>query len=178
MDNDSNNSQRPDEQRNQQDRETSQGKPGQSDQNSGGGMSGQPIGCNDSATGSGTTMSAGYTPPQGQSASGQAETSQAANAERGAEQAAETMDRADQSMSNSPDSAGAGQPSGDSAQGGFVGSQTQDSGGYVQQDGQDFAREGRGAQDEDEATRAQNRNSDVEGSSQSSGASGSDSKPQ
>jgi hypothetical protein len=39
--------------------------PGQApDPNPGGGMSGQPIGGNDSNTGSGTTLTAGYTPPR------------------------------------------------------------------------------------------------------------------
>ena len=81
----------------------------------------------------------------------------------------------------SNDQAGGQASSGQASQGGFVGSQAEDSSGYVQQESgeQGFAPQGRGAEDEDEETRSQNRNSDIEGSSsQSPEQSGSDSSSQ
>ena len=62
--------------------------------------------------------------------------------------------------------------SGGSSEGGFVGSQGQDSGEYLQQDGnpeRGFAEQGRGASNQDdverETTRSQDQDSDIEGSS-------------
>jgi hypothetical protein len=125
--------------------------------NAGGGMSGQPIGGNDSNTGTGTTLTAGYTPPS----SSQRTTSNAGGSTVGSDQTS-------------------GGSSGTSGGEGFIGSQGTGSDEYLREGGTsgrttdssgaeettDFANQGRGAtegQNEDiETGQGRSDDSDIE----------------
>jgi hypothetical protein len=103
----------------------------------GGGMGGQPIGGNDSNTGSGTTLTAGYTPPRDNRSDaelGQGTTSNAGGSSVGTDQTS-------------------GGSSGVSGGEGFIGSKGGNSDEYLQEksspEDADFAKRGRGALDED-----------------------------
>lgn len=89
--------------------------------------------------------------------------------------AEQEMDKADKQQQDlQPEGQQSGQQPGESS-GGFVGSQGQDSGEYLQKDGNPesgFAEQGQGASDqgdiERDTERSQNRESDIEGSSDNS----------
>lgn len=127
---------------------------GQSDQ--GGGMGGQPIGGNDSSTGTGTPLTQGYagTTTGGAVAAGRL---QGLGSSRLATNQHTTSNAGGSSVGSDQISGGSSGVSGGS---GFVGSQADDSSEYLQSSerasdaaatsGSDFARHGRGAHDESE----------------------------
>lgn len=132
------------------------------------GHNAQPIGGNDSNSGSGTTMSSG-------SSTGESDTGQASYGNSGQGDAmTQNQNRPDQGQEAD---LGQGAQSGEGGSG-FVGSSTDNSSEYLQSgsDSQDFAEQGQGALDEDddddaigttdiETERSQGRESDIEGSS-------------
>jgi hypothetical protein len=133
--------------------------------NPGGGISGQPIGGNDSNTGSGTTLTAGYTPASNQNGAAQSPPQAQGSSQSGDAAATKTMDKADHSMAEkswdkdqNSGGSGEGQQASRDSQAGFVGSQSSDSGDYVQKQ----------EDSDDNATRSQDRGSDQSGSGNNS----------
>jgi hypothetical protein len=131
------------------------------------GMSGQPIGGNDSNTGSGTTLTSAYTPPSaGYEQRLASDGTGAVAADQGRDSATHTNSNLGQGATSNADvgsSQTSGGSSGVSGGEGFIGSQGSGSDDYLQDrsgsdrsssaaatDGSDFAKQGRGALDEDE----------------------------
>lgn len=123
-------------------------------QSQGGGMSGQPIGGNDSNTGSGTTLTSGYTPPAagyeerlasdgtGAVAANQGSDSSTHTSQGGSGMGSGTTSNMGGSTAGSSQTSG--RSSGVSGGEGFIGSQAEST---------DFARAGRGATDEEDSER-------------------------
>jgi hypothetical protein len=129
-------------------------------QSQGGGMSGQPIGGNDSNTGSGTTLTSGYTPPAaGYEERLASDGTGAVAANQGSDSSTHTNRGGSGMGSGSTSNMGgstvgssqtSGGSSGVSGGEGFIGSKAE---------GSNFAREGRGATDDEDASRNEHEHS-------------------